>query len=69
MIVNGWKPLTTKHSILDVEAALDPPLIIIRWNGSKNFQRTYIFYNDSDSDSETYDKSSSDVDAEHEEVM
>ena len=26
--VNGWKPLTiiTKRSILDVEAALDPPL-------------------------------------------
>ena len=31
MIVNGWKPLTiiTKHSILDVAAALDPPLILI----------------------------------------
>ena len=28
IIVNGWKPLTiiTKHSILDVVAALDPPL-------------------------------------------
>ena len=28
IIVNGWKPLTiiTKHSILDVTAALDPPL-------------------------------------------
>ena len=28
MIVNGWKPLTiiTKGSILDVAAALDPPL-------------------------------------------
>ena len=28
MIINGWKPLTviTKHSILDVAAALDPPL-------------------------------------------
>ena len=27
-IVNGWKPLTiiTKHSILDVAAALDPSL-------------------------------------------
>ena len=27
IIVNGWKPLTaiTKHSILDVAAALDPP--------------------------------------------
>ena len=29
IIVNGWKPLTivTKRSILDVVAALDPPLI------------------------------------------
>ena len=28
--VNGWKPLTimVKHSILDVAAALDPPLIL-----------------------------------------
>ena len=28
IIVNGWKPLTiiTKHSILGVAAALDPPL-------------------------------------------
>ena len=28
IIDNGWKPLTiiTKHSILDVAAALDPPL-------------------------------------------
>ena len=28
VIVNGWKPLTitTKHSILDVAATLDPPL-------------------------------------------
>ena len=27
-IGNGWKPLTiiTKHSILDVAAALDPPM-------------------------------------------
>ena len=31
IIVNGWKPLTiiTKHSILDVAAALDPPLLIL----------------------------------------
>ena len=31
IIVNGWKPLTiiTKHSILDVAAALDPPLNIV----------------------------------------
>ena len=30
IIVNGWKPLTiiTKHSILDVAAALDPPLLL-----------------------------------------
>ena len=29
IIVNGWKPLTiiTKPSILDVAAALDPPLL------------------------------------------
>ena len=29
IIVNGWKPLTiiTKHFILDVGAALDPPLL------------------------------------------
>ena len=28
IIVNGWEPLTiiTKHSILDVAAATDPPL-------------------------------------------
>ena len=32
IIVNGWKPLTiiTKHSILDVAAVLDPPLILSR---------------------------------------
>ena len=31
IIVNGWKPLTitTKHSILDIAAALDPSLRII----------------------------------------
>ena len=30
IIVNGWKPLTniTKRSILDVAAALDPPLTL-----------------------------------------
>ena len=30
VVVNGWKPLTiiTKRSILDVAAALDPPLKI-----------------------------------------
>ena len=31
IIVNGWKPLTiiTKRSILDVAAALDPPLKVV----------------------------------------
>ena len=30
IIVNGWKPLTIiiKHSISDVAAALDPPLVM-----------------------------------------
>ena len=30
IIVNGWKPLTIiiKYSILDVAAALDPPLVV-----------------------------------------
>ena len=34
IIANGWNPLTiiTKHSILDVAAALDPPLIILKDN-------------------------------------
>ena len=34
IIVNGWKPLTiiTKHSILDVAAALDPSLIFVGKN-------------------------------------
>ena len=38
IIVNGWKPLTviTKCSILDVAAALDPPLHIPRSLDSKN---------------------------------
>ena len=37
IIDNGWKPLTiiTKHSILDVATALDPPLISIRYNMSE----------------------------------
>ena len=36
IIVNGWKPLTiiTKPSILDVAAALDPPLLGSNFNGS-----------------------------------
>ena len=31
IIVNGFQPLTiiTKHSILDVAAALDPPLVVL----------------------------------------
>ena len=31
IIVNSWKPLTiiTMHSILDVAAALDPPLMMV----------------------------------------
>ena len=31
IIVNGWKPLTiiTKRSIVDVAAALDPPVTVI----------------------------------------
>ena len=34
IIVNGWKPLTiiTKHSILDVATALDPPLYTVKQN-------------------------------------
>ena len=34
IIVNGWKPLTiiTKHSILGVAAALDPPLNITQYS-------------------------------------
>ena len=33
IIVNGYKPLTviTKHSILDVAAVLDPPLVRDSW--------------------------------------
>ena len=35
IIVNGWKLLTiiTKHSILDVAAALDPPLSLMKSSG------------------------------------
>ena len=37
IIVNDWKPLTifTKHSILDVVAVLDPPLLIVYFFASK----------------------------------
>ena len=37
-VVNSWKPLTiiTKHSILDVAAALDPPLIsTLSWSSHR----------------------------------
>ena len=48
MIVNGWTPLTiiTKSSILDVAAALDPPLEqfanlrqaqLFKWHASRGF--------------------------------
>ena len=43
IIVNGWKPLTiiTKHSILDVAAALDPPLMgCTKWY----FANIYFIY-------------------------
>ena len=48
IIVNGWKPLTiiTKRSILDVAAALDPPLLIyeqwtfFRWKSAIFFAIT-----------------------------
>ena len=38
IIVNGWKPLivTTKRSILDVAAVLDPPLISAKQVGQGN---------------------------------
>ena len=41
IIVNSWKPLTiiTKRSILDVAAALDPPLIIKSGQQSKKAVR------------------------------
>ena len=41
IIVNGFQPLTiiTKRSILDVAAALDPPLILIT---EKLYHRNYI---------------------------
>ena len=41
IIVNGWKPLTiiTKSSILDVAAALDPPLMTLPLQIQKNAKR------------------------------
>ena len=45
IIVNGWKQLTiiTKHSILDVVAALDPPLSLIGFR-KKSVQRISAEY-------------------------
>ena len=42
IIVHGWKQLTiiTKRSILDVAAALDPPLVVI---DSKNFYSQILY--------------------------
>ena len=41
IIVDGWKPLTitTRRSILDVAAALDPPLIIVNENDLQKKKR------------------------------
>ena len=41
IIVDGWNPLTitTKRSILDVAAALDPPLIIVNENDLQKKKR------------------------------
>ena len=47
IIVNGWKPLTiiTKHSTLDVAAALHPPLIIASGNASRYHNCELMFSN------------------------
>ena len=47
IIVNGWKPLTiiTKYSILDVAAALDPPLIYCDLNGNELEKFASIYAN------------------------
>ena len=46
IIVNGWKPLTiiTKCSILDVEAALDPPLVTLFIKFPFNSKKEQKFY-------------------------
>ena len=47
MIVYGWKKLTiiTKHSILDVAAALEPPLLKVEICNKKNvFSPVRFFY-------------------------
>ena len=44
IIVNGWKPLTitTKHSILDAAAALDPPLGILLNSAAFSFLKCHL---------------------------
>ena len=44
IIVNGFQPLTiiTKHSILDVEAALDLPLKKVFWKYVANLQKNEL---------------------------
>ena len=46
IIVNGWKPLTifTKHSILDVAAALDPPLLFLSKTIVLNWPLLLLFF-------------------------
>ena len=47
IIVNGWKPLTiiTKRSNLDVEAALDPPLLMNKTlKGTSKNNSYFVFH-------------------------
>ena len=46
IINNGFQPLIiiTKRSILDVAAALDPPLVIGNWNQIQKIQWRLIFF-------------------------
>ena len=50
IIVNSWKPLTviTKHSILDVAAALDPLLAIIYEDGLQYDKKTSDIFSEKD---------------------
>ena len=41
---NGWLTIITKHSILDVAAALDPPLMISYFLFFNEFQHFANFY-------------------------
>ena len=47
IIVNAWKLLIiiTNRSILDIAAALDPPLSVKNVSGELNSSRTYTFRN------------------------